>query len=85
MLFEQVTERSAPKKIGSKAMNTRLPYANAVPSGVATNLATVALTASVPFVSVAFKLSRAGEVSVGATDPWSTSAIFAVMSSVGKL
>lgn len=38
-------------------MNTRLPYASAVPSGVATNLA-VALSASVPLESVAFRASR---------------------------
>ena len=43
--------------MGRSAMNTRLPYASAVPSGVATNLA-VALSASVPLESVAFRASR---------------------------
>lgn len=52
-----MTERRAPKKMGRSAMNIRLPYASAVPSGVATNLA-VALSASVPLESVAFRASR---------------------------
>lgn len=55
--LEQDTDRRAPKKMGRSAMNTRLPYASAVPSGVATNLA-VALSASVPLESVAFRASR---------------------------
>lgn len=55
--LEQVTDRRAPKKIGSSAMRTRLPYASAVPSGVATNF-TVALSASVPLGSEAFRASR---------------------------
>lgn len=55
--LEQVTDRRAPKKMGSSAMNTRLPYASAVPSGVATNLA-VTLSTSVPLESVAFRASR---------------------------
>lgn len=62
MDLEQVTERSAPKKMGSRAMNTRLPYASAVPSGVATNLA-VAFSASVPLESVEFRASRTAEAS----------------------
>lgn len=41
-------------------MKTRLPYARAVPSGVATNLA-VALSASVPLESVAFRASRTAD------------------------
>lgn len=55
--LEQLTDRRAPKKMGSRAMSTRLPYASAVPSGVATNLA-VAFSASVPLESVAFRESR---------------------------
>lgn len=72
--LEQVTDRSAPKKMGTSAINTRLPYASAVPSGVATNFA-VAFIASVPFVSVAFRASRtaaaaseAGAVACSASD-----------------
>lgn len=60
MDFEQVTDRRAPKKMGRSAMKTRLPYARAVPSGVATNLA-VALSASVPLESVAFRASRTAD------------------------
>lgn len=48
--LEQVTDRKAPKKIGSRAMSTRLPYASAVPSGVATNFA-------VPFEAEVFRAS----------------------------
>lgn len=53
-----MTDRRAPKKMGRSAMKTRLPYARAVPSGVATNLA-VALSASVPLESVAFRTADA--------------------------
>ena len=51
MDLEQVTDRRAPKKMGSRAMNSRLPYASAVPSGVATNFAAVAFSTSVPLGS----------------------------------
>lgn len=63
--LEQVTDRRAPKKMGSSAMNTRLPYARAVPSGVATNLA-VALSASVPLESVALMASSTAAAASGA-------------------
>lgn len=61
----QVTERRAPKKMGSSAMTTRLPYASAVPCGVATNFA-VAFSASVPLESVALKASRTAAASEAA-------------------
>ena len=63
--LEQETDRRAPKKMGSSAMNTRLPYASAVPSGVATNFA-VALSASVPLESVAFRASRTAAAAAAA-------------------
>lgn len=63
MDFEQVTDRRAPKKMGRSAMKTRLPYARAVPSGVATNLA-VALSASVPLESVAFRAASEAEAGI---------------------
>lgn len=52
----------APKKMGRRAIMTRLPYARAVPSVVATNFA-VALSASVPLEPVAFRASRFGAAS----------------------
>lgn len=66
MDFEHETDRKAPKKMGRSAMRTRLPYASAVPSGVATNF-TVALSASVPLESVAFRASRTAEASEAGT------------------
>lgn len=69
--LEQLTERMAPKKMGRSAMNTKLPYASAVPSGVATNLA-VALSASVPLESVAFRASRTAAAASGA-EAWTCS------------
>lgn len=76
MDLEQVTDRRAPKKMGSRAMKSRLPYASAVPSGVATNFAAVAFTTSVALGSEPFMASRTEASVVGTTDPWSTSAIF---------
>ena len=77
MDLEQVTDRRAPKKMGSRAMNSRLPYASAVPSGVATNFAAVAFRTSVPLSSASGESPGIGtEASGGGTDPWSTSAIF---------
>lgn len=64
MDLEQVTDRRAPKKMGSSAMSTRLPYASAVPSGVATNF-TVALSASVPLESVPFRTAAASGAEAG--------------------
>lgn len=61
-----MTDRKAPKKMGRSAMRTRLPYASAVPSGVATNF-TVALSASVPLESVAFRASSTAEASEAET------------------
>ncbi|KAG7234407.1 hypothetical protein INR49_004755 [Caranx melampygus] len=70
--LEHETDRRAPKKMGRSAMNTRLPYASAVPSGVATNLA-VALSASVPLDSVAFRASRTAAASGAETETCSAS------------
>lgn len=50
LLLEQPTDRSAPKKMGSRAMSSRLPYARAVPSALDTNRAAVPFTASEPLL-----------------------------------
>lgn len=63
-------DRRAPKKMGSSAMKTKLPYASAGPSGDETNLAAVAFMASVPLETVALRPSN------GSAGPCSTSAIF---------
>lgn len=68
MLLELLTDLRAPKKMGSRAMSTRLPYASAVPSAVATKRPAVPFPVSVPF-SVLFRPSS------GKAEPCSTSAI----------
>lgn len=50
LLLEQPTDRSAPKKMGSRAMSSKLPYARAVPSALDTNRPAVPFTASEPLL-----------------------------------
>lgn len=48
--LEHPTDLSAPKKMGSRAMSSRLPYARAVPSALDTNRPAVPFTKSDPLL-----------------------------------
>lgn len=71
MLLEVLTDLRAPKKMGSRAMSTRLPYASAVPSAVATKRAEVPFPVSVPF-SVLFRPSSGGKAELCSTSAMAT-------------